>query len=304
MLVAGLTPIGKLEEMVNIGTLTAFILVSIGVIVLRKTRPDLPRAFKVPFVAGAADPVRGHLRLAHPEPVDRDLVPLRDLDGARLRHLLPYGSQEVPPGHRGDAARDVRTSTTWRRIARATRVARHLGSSTSRPPLAGGGLGGRLSHARDRPPDPPRSAVAVADGDLQPRRRGRVGQRPSTRSPVRRRSRSSPPVCTPRPATCGSGPDQTGIQLAVHPLAARALFGRPAAELSVTDYDGRRGPRPLRCPHPAAPHREPDWSVPSPLLGDHLRRWLDRPPPRRGAQRGAARLAACWRPPVAGCRSP
>ena len=50
MLVAGLTPIGKLEEMVNIGTLTAFILVSIGVIVLRKSRPDLPRAFKVPFV--------------------------------------------------------------------------------------------------------------------------------------------------------------------------------------------------------------------------------------------------------------
>lgn len=50
MLVAGLTPIGKLEEMVNIGTLTAFILVSIGVIVLRRSRPDLPRAFKMPFV--------------------------------------------------------------------------------------------------------------------------------------------------------------------------------------------------------------------------------------------------------------
>ncbi len=49
-LVGGLTPIGKLEEMVNIGTLTAFILVSIGVIVLRKNRPDLPRSFKVPFV--------------------------------------------------------------------------------------------------------------------------------------------------------------------------------------------------------------------------------------------------------------
>ena len=50
MLVAGLTPIGKLEEMVNIGTLTAFILVSIGVVVLRRTRPDLPRAFRVPLV--------------------------------------------------------------------------------------------------------------------------------------------------------------------------------------------------------------------------------------------------------------
>ena len=49
-LIAGLTPIGKLEEMVNIGTLTAFILVSIGVIVLRRKRPDLPRSFKVPWV--------------------------------------------------------------------------------------------------------------------------------------------------------------------------------------------------------------------------------------------------------------
>jgi APA family basic amino acid/polyamine antiporter len=49
MLVAGLTPIGKLEEMVNIGTLTAFIVVSIGIVVLRRTRPDLPRAFRVPF---------------------------------------------------------------------------------------------------------------------------------------------------------------------------------------------------------------------------------------------------------------
>jgi basic amino acid/polyamine antiporter, APA family len=49
MLVAGLTPIGRLEEMVNIGTLTAFILVSLGVIILRRTRPDLPRAFKVPW---------------------------------------------------------------------------------------------------------------------------------------------------------------------------------------------------------------------------------------------------------------
>ncbi len=32
----------------NIGTLAAFLLVSIGIIVLRRTRPDLPRAFKVP----------------------------------------------------------------------------------------------------------------------------------------------------------------------------------------------------------------------------------------------------------------
>lgn len=48
-IVAGFTPIGVLEEMVNIGTLSAFVLVSVGVIVLRRTRPDLKRGFRVPW---------------------------------------------------------------------------------------------------------------------------------------------------------------------------------------------------------------------------------------------------------------
>ena len=48
-IVAAFTPISKLEEMVNIGTLTAFALVSIAVPVLRKTRPDLDRPFRVPL---------------------------------------------------------------------------------------------------------------------------------------------------------------------------------------------------------------------------------------------------------------
>lgn len=48
-LLAGLTPVGILEEMVNIGTLSAFIMVSIGVVVLRRKRPDLNRSFRVPF---------------------------------------------------------------------------------------------------------------------------------------------------------------------------------------------------------------------------------------------------------------
>ncbi|MCH8611667.1 amino acid permease [Arsenicicoccus dermatophilus] len=47
-LVASLTPIGELEEMVNIGTLSAFVLVCCAVPVLRKRRPDLERSFKVP----------------------------------------------------------------------------------------------------------------------------------------------------------------------------------------------------------------------------------------------------------------
>jgi APA family basic amino acid/polyamine antiporter len=47
--VAGLTPINKLEEMVNIGTLTAFMLVSLAIPILRRTRPELERPFKVPL---------------------------------------------------------------------------------------------------------------------------------------------------------------------------------------------------------------------------------------------------------------
>jgi APA family basic amino acid/polyamine antiporter len=41
-------PAGKLEEMVNVGTLFAFILVSAGVMILRRTHPNLERAFTVP----------------------------------------------------------------------------------------------------------------------------------------------------------------------------------------------------------------------------------------------------------------
>ncbi len=46
---AGLVPLGSLAELVNIGTLAAFVLVCLGVIVLRRTHPDLPRPFKNPF---------------------------------------------------------------------------------------------------------------------------------------------------------------------------------------------------------------------------------------------------------------
>src|SRR6187455_2082756 len=50
MLASGFTPIGVLGELVSIGTLFAFVIVSLGVIVLRRTRPDLHRPFKTPFV--------------------------------------------------------------------------------------------------------------------------------------------------------------------------------------------------------------------------------------------------------------
>ena len=42
--------IGTLADLTNIGTLFAFIVVSAGVIILRRTQPDHPRGFRVPWV--------------------------------------------------------------------------------------------------------------------------------------------------------------------------------------------------------------------------------------------------------------
>jgi APA family basic amino acid/polyamine antiporter len=49
-LVSGLTPIAEVAELVNIGTLSAFILICTSIIVLRKRRPELERRFRTPFV--------------------------------------------------------------------------------------------------------------------------------------------------------------------------------------------------------------------------------------------------------------
>ncbi|MDN4595470.1 amino acid permease [Polycladomyces subterraneus] len=49
-LIGALVPISQIAELVNIGTLFAFIIVSISVIILRKTQPDLPRGFRCPAV--------------------------------------------------------------------------------------------------------------------------------------------------------------------------------------------------------------------------------------------------------------
>jgi amino acid transporter len=47
-ILAGFIPLDKLADMVSIGTLTAFIIVATGLIILRVREPDLPRGFKVP----------------------------------------------------------------------------------------------------------------------------------------------------------------------------------------------------------------------------------------------------------------
>ncbi|MEX3950219.1 amino acid permease [Paraburkholderia sp. EG287B] len=49
-LIGALVPLNVLAELINIGTLAAFSMVSIAVLVLRKTHPHLPRAFRCPGV--------------------------------------------------------------------------------------------------------------------------------------------------------------------------------------------------------------------------------------------------------------
>jgi basic amino acid/polyamine antiporter, APA family len=48
--IAAVVPLKEIALLVNIGTLFAFVLVNIGVIILRRTRPDMERGFRVPLV--------------------------------------------------------------------------------------------------------------------------------------------------------------------------------------------------------------------------------------------------------------
>jgi APA family basic amino acid/polyamine antiporter len=47
---AGLFRIDTLSQLVSIGTLFAFVLVCVGIVVLRRTAPEAPRAFRTPWV--------------------------------------------------------------------------------------------------------------------------------------------------------------------------------------------------------------------------------------------------------------
>ena len=49
-IVAGALPLGELAELVNIGVLAAFIIICSAIMVLRRTRPEVPRSFRTPWV--------------------------------------------------------------------------------------------------------------------------------------------------------------------------------------------------------------------------------------------------------------
>ena len=90
---AGLVDIGDAADLSNIGTLFAFVLVSLGVIFLRRRQPDRPRAFRVPFVPLVSADLGGSVRRPHDRPHRHHLDPFRRLAGHRPLHLFPLQPQ-------------------------------------------------------------------------------------------------------------------------------------------------------------------------------------------------------------------
>ena len=134
-LIGGLFPVTILGELVSIGTLLAFTTVCIGVLVLRYTRPDLPRPFKVPApwfvcIAGALvctghDGVAAAGHLGCDSRVDRDR--LRDL------LLLRVPAQRTAQG-RPLRPRDRRQARRFGGVPPAARSSRRVAHSDATTP--------------------------------------------------------------------------------------------------------------------------------------------------------------------------
>ena len=102
---AGLLPIGILGELVSIGTLIAFIVVCLGVLVLRYTRPDLPRPFRVKRRVVHLAHGRGFLRRHGRIAAHRDLVAAGAVERDRDRGLLRLRLSQQPAAPPEEPAR-------------------------------------------------------------------------------------------------------------------------------------------------------------------------------------------------------
>jgi APA family basic amino acid/polyamine antiporter len=107
---AAFLPVGQLADIANAGTLYAFFMVAIAVMMLRKTEPNRPRKFKTPAL-WLIGPDHCRLPVPVPEPAVRGDAGAADLGCARYPDLLPLRLPQQPsrPRHRrGARARDPR----------------------------------------------------------------------------------------------------------------------------------------------------------------------------------------------------
>ena len=85
---AGFVPLGVLIDLTSMGTLVAFTVVSIGVIILRRTQPDLPRGFRGPRLSGNARTQRGVRHLHNVRVASNHVWAVRGVARDRGDHLL------------------------------------------------------------------------------------------------------------------------------------------------------------------------------------------------------------------------
>ena len=197
-LMAGLIPLSTLAQLVNIGTLFAFMVVAAGVIILRRNQPDLERAFRaplVPFLPIALDP---GLVLPDAEPAGRDLGAVPDLDGAGVRHLLRLR----PPQEQAGARRARRLALDGAGVDGGLDLGPRSGwgPKPARHQVAPASIQGADSVPPGRPRPPPRTARTrcAAPGPRPPARPARrgpgisIGNMPSQRAARLQRPAAGP----------------------------------------------------------------------------------------------------------------
>ena len=93
----------EIYDLTNIGTLAAFAIVCVGVLVLRITQPNLARPFRVPFIWAVSPPRRGRLPVYDVGSPGDGMGAIRHLAGGGPAALLPLRlpPEQAPPRSSG-----------------------------------------------------------------------------------------------------------------------------------------------------------------------------------------------------------
>ena len=94
---AAFLPVGQLADIANAGTLYAFLMVAIAVMMLRKRDPERKRAFKVPALIIIGPLTIARLPVPVPQPADHGDAGAADLDRDRVPDLLRLQPPQQPP---------------------------------------------------------------------------------------------------------------------------------------------------------------------------------------------------------------
>ena len=235
-LVASLTPVGKLEEMVNIGTLTAFLLVSISIPVLRKSRPDLAALVQGAWLAVGCPgcPPAICLFLMINLTVETWLRFVVWMILGFVVYFI-YGYRQQPGRH---GARESRRRTTRAEPVPSASLRWTHGATAGAQSITT-----RSPDSTKRRPGRARAVDAGAGARRIPRRRQRRGARgPAPRRPVRRRRSWPPSTSTSFTTTAPGGPPMSFVRDHYESYDAPRLVVRLLRDTGGTSYLLLHGP--------------------------------------------------------------